>query len=531
MVILRNKVIIFFSYFFLLVTLGAGVLHSQPRVKTAGDLKNSSLDSKQKISLESVLSRTLEKNTQIQLQRQVVSQRRGAYRSAHGQFDLNFNSTLSGSREFEQYNSEDPVKVTGYQLGLGQKFLTGTVLSPYASAQKAEQVDPLTNTEIVGYSGKAGFKVKQPLTRNFGVEAVGAEQRRARAEFASAEKNLIHRTANSLKEVTTAYSNYLASLRQVEIRRGSLDRIRELYEATKKLVEKDEIPESDLAPLQASRANKRSQLISARQQVNEARSALGLAIGLDEEKISQLPAPENIFKKISYDTKISEQNLQQLVQKALARRFDYQARENKIEAARNRLAKAENHLSNPLDLEVDLFYKSGRQEDNSDLYYDVYGEEESGLNVTGQLTYSWPVGNNRAEGNYEQSQSLLEQQLTRREQLQRQIKTKVRIAFDNLRARLKSYRQTKKSMGYYRETLEAERRKHQMGMATVLDVINTEEKLTGAAGNLVEARRQLVNALVELRFQTGRLLTKENGIYTVSAEQILSMEFGEMESN
>jgi outer membrane protein TolC len=79
------------------------------------------------------------------------------------------------------------------------------------------------------------------------------------------------------------------------------------------------------------------------------------------------------------------------------------------------------------------------------------------------------------------------------------------------------------SARYFQETIDAEQEKLKLGASTLIDVIVTEQQKTSADLSLVQARQQVAALLAQLRFETGTLVSPDDGGGTVSIDALTEL--------
>jgi outer membrane protein TolC len=77
----------------------------------------------------------------------------------------------------------------------------------------------------------------------------------------------------------------------------------------------------------------------------------------------------------------------------------------------------------------------------------------------------------------------------------------------------------------YEAAVAAERTRLREGMATIIDLVLTEERLTGSQLSLVEARLAVALGVLDLAYQTGSLPFDEEGVSSALAELLVTGSF------
>ena len=76
--------------------------------------------------------------------------------------------------------------------------------------------------------------------------------------------------------------------------------------------------------------------------------------------------------------------------------------------------------------------------------------------------------------------------------------------------------------------MENERTKRRLGLVTLIDVINIEDRLTEALSAEVQARQVYANAIAQLRFDLGTIVLERDGQFDVAVEDLLNPSFASL---
>ena len=118
-----------------------------------------------------------------------------------------------------------------------------------------------------------------------------------------------------------------------------------------------------------------------------------------------------------------------------------------------------------------------------------------------------------------QKKSELKQIEIRKQGLRKDISSRILIAIDRLKNSLKSLLTAEESVTYYKSTLKNEEKKFKLGIATLFDLIQSEEKLTDSTLKLIAAKRNYASAMAQLKYQTGSIVRKNGKSFSVKLFQ------------
>ena len=475
-----------------------------------------------RVTLVEALRETLAHEPNIQIQQKQVRFARGVAQAAGGQFDVTLDTAFSRGvihtprSELERLdiagktNITDTVAdVTNQRLGLSKQFrsgpsvTTGVELTRYEN--NLDQEPPLNRAY-------ANIVFTIPLLRGFGAEATGAQERAAKIGHEAAALELQHTVASRLLATATAYWNVLAAERQLAIRLGTEARALELVERVRQLIAGKEVPAAELKQVQADYAEKSSARIAAEQQVEQARHALGLAMGAPAAELNVGTSASDEFPPPPSDSPLPRFEGQPMIERSLNRRADYQASLKTQQAARILETGARKNLKPQLDLNLEAGY-TGLDEGGHfrKFYSSIDPRNTGGLNALGTVRFSFPFENNAARGLYAQRQALHEETAIRSGDLARNIASGIMLAFSDLDRTAQEHVKAAQAAALYREAVESEREKLRIGTSTIIDVIILGDRLSNALLSEIDSLARYASTIVRLRFETGLLISSSPG--------------------
>ncbi len=501
-----------------------------PPVVAAGAAENSSART-EGFGLVDAVRRTLARNPDILLQAREVEVRRGELEIAGGPFDPTFKGSLSRSDEYTPFTSHQRSSFpnlsdvyergSSYRLSLDKQFQTGTIISPGIAFDRNYQ-----NT--LGYDAESrasvNFSIYQPLLR--GVGASGryvTGEKAAGYEYEAARSDLHHTVSSSVQDVVGAYWDYYAACRNLEILKESEESAARLVELIESLIEADERPRSDIGQVEANLADKAAARIDAEQSLLSAQQALGGKMGVTSREIAELGPPVTPFPHAGSAAGVEdgEPGGGKWIDYALAHRSDFKASKLREDSASQLLLGAENNMLPQVDVQLDVGY-SGLDEGNSyDRYFTPLGSNLAGVNVGVKVIAGLPLTNVEAKGGYRRRKALLDQQKIHTGKLERLIGANVTVALSALGTSAEGLRKSQRAVRFYQEAIENERTKLLLGMATIIDLISLEDRLTKALQNNISYHVRHARAVASLRFETGTLVERsESGRYRITMEHL-----------
>ena len=458
----------------------------------------------QHLRLHDVIRHALSANPSLQIQEQEARRNEGQWQTMLGQFDPQLHVSLAGSHDHQAQTSTNAFVATDastYSLNLQKQFRSGFTVTP--EVQMIRQDQGATGGTL--NNARVGISLLMPLLRDRGAQANAARERAARHTYEASTADLRHRRAEVVLQATLAYWSYRAAWKTMEAHRESEARARTLMEETKVLIEADERPAADMDQLEANLAAKTAQRIATEQRLFETAQQVGLAMGLPFEQMKVLGEPIDAFPQVDDSLLTQLARSAPFIELAQRRRSDLTASQTRERAARTSLYAAQNDQKPRLDLALDMGYTGLESGDELAHYFTPFGRNVGGVNVGLTLSYAVPVRNRTAEGTVMQRASSYQQQQIAARNLDRFVRSGVLVALKALESSIYELKSSEAAVALYRTAVDNEKKKFRMGLATLIDVINVEDRLTEALLRRVAGQQRYAGALVQLRYETGTL--------------------------
>lgn len=460
------------------------------------------------LTLTAALEAAFAGNRALAIRERGLDAARGALVGARGAFDLRLHSTLSEAQSESNFiDGEGGIAAdavtsrrSSYELGLQRELRSGLVLRPGVTLARTD--DPLLAPAPYAQAG-ASLSVVVPLAYNRGGTVTRSGERVAILEEESSRHLLDQAVAETAHEVVSAYWSYLAAQRRLEVQRSSEERAERLLEETRTLIRANERPRSDLNQVSANVASKRMTRIVAEHEITRARQRLGLLMGLDASSSARMGAPGESFPRRAAFS--SEAALPGLLSQAEARRPELAVARLRWSSSRVLHETARSASRPRLDLALSLGYVGMAARGDlgamiTPLYRDIPGP-----NASVQLSYQGAVANRRGRGDELRERAGAEQARIAVEDAAARVEAGVTLAAAALEQSLLLLREAEGAVELYEAAVGNERRRHELGFATLIDVILAEDNLTAAQLAAVDAELGHALALCDLRYETGTL--------------------------
>lgn len=405
-------------------------------------------------------------------------------------------------------------------LAIDKQFRTGILISPYmdltASRIRYEDKGYLSDDgglEIPdAYTTTLGFDVVFPLARNRGRDATGATERAAEIDYEASLDALAFAASSSALDTLLAYWDLAAAQSRLEIQLESLAINQRILDLTQALIDGDELPRAELPRTQAAVAQDQAAVDAAERAVIEARIRLADAIGLEVGDGAIAPLAAEVFPEPPPDLDGFQTRSAALVAEALDQRMDLRSA-RKLESSGKVLVEAARiNLRPVVDLNVGLSYNNlGEDNDVWDGLSDSVSGGWAGPSAKAGLGLEVPFGNNLRKGLYQQQQAVMNSAAITAADLERTIALGVALDVASVEQIVGQVANFGRAAAAYAEAVEVEMERLRYGTVTVLDTLVTQQRWLASQLSLVDARARYAQILAQLAFDTGRLVTQQDG--------------------
>jgi outer membrane protein TolC len=474
-----------------------------------------------RISLADAITSALTKNPAIQAERELVRSAEADALALSGPFDFVVDSAIGHRRQYTPYTPSvvQIDNITQFRLGLSKQLPFGLLIEPSIELYRRDSVIPAVVSGTVAPQNVAVLRLqlRQPILRGFGA-AASANLDAAEQIAVAAGHEARQLAAERVLSVVMAYWRYAGALRGVAALREAEQRAEQMVREGRELVAADQRPRADLEPLQASLADRTRARLLAEQDALDAKSMLGLEMGLMPEEIAALSLPASELPEPVTSTRaLSAAELEA----AIARRDDLRAAELRIAAAQILVEASQNGALPELDLQGEVGYAGIVEGSSFGRVFEPIASNIPGVNVGASLVLRWPVENSAARGVLARAVSERRRAQIQRDDIDRRVRTQLALAQQSLRTSLAALARARRAQRHYRAAVENERIKLMSGHATVIDVILTEDRTSAA--NLAEINSHVGYAimLAQLAFIGADLLRGEGEDVQVNLQGLL----------
>jgi outer membrane protein TolC len=413
----------------------------------------------------------------------------------------------------------------GANLTLTRLFRNGITFAPFFNGTNngTNYLDKPFSADFGGkgiyplYTFKGGFNVTLPLARGLGAEAVAAPERSSLINEEAANLDYQHEASASARDTINAYWALRSAQDNVDIAQRSVDLQNRIVELTRGTIAAGDLPQIELARVQASQARSQAALRDAQVNLNQARVALATAMGIATTGDDlTLPRARDPFPPAPDATSVSEQQMAALAAAAIPQRRDVTAAARRTEAADVLVRGARLNLKPLINVSGGSWYTGlAEATPGTALNHWVGPSYQLALDV------EKPFGNNQLRGALVQAQAGSATSQINFIDLQRQVRLNVVRTTRSLTEAIERVRQAQAAVNFYQQTIDSEIERFRLGEVTLIDTITTESQQADARRALVAAQQDVAQLIAELRFQTGTLVP--NASATVTPQNLVTV--------
>jgi outer membrane protein len=442
------------------------------------------------LSLAEAVQTALLKNLGLRLSKEDVVSAEGAALAAEGAFDYQLSGEVGAGAKDEApvtaiEGSEE--KTAAFTAGVEKRFTPGTEVGLNWNNGNLDTDSDIYFFDPV-YSTDLTLDVRQPILRGFGRETQLADLNSARTQLEASSYLVDSEAADLAAEVKQAYWELVFAHQNLEVLELSLTLAKQLRDETATRIEAGKLAEIDLFQPESEVAQREQDLITGEREIGFAEDNLKLLLNSEDWLIPfnpvDLPATEPVYPEI-----------RQVFENAMAQRPDLQAAALQVKALQYQLDKADNDRKPALDLLGSLGF-GARAEDYSSALDDSVSDSDTRWQLA--LTFSRPLDNSLAEGQYRQTLAAHNKSRTSLELLKLQITRTVRVTVRDVELALKAIDATRKTSIATRKRLEAEQIKFEAGRSTTLDVLIAQQDYARALSTENRTKVVYAQTLAEL---------------------------------
>ena len=486
------------------------------------------------LSLAAAMAAALSGNSGVLLARTQEDSAKGSSQTARGLFDITLNAKVGETRTHTPLKqvTRDTILAAGQDFHYDQTNVTIAQVEASKLFKNGLQASLLashtaTTSNLNSFTGQPrqsigalAFQLQIPLLRNSG--NIGfASLNAANLKTLAAREDLEFTVSKIVLRSALAYWDYLAKTQRLVIAYNSERRGKKSLDELRKLIAADETPRAEINLGQASQNDRRGTRIAAEQALLVSRQKLGRVLGLNAEAAMLINELADAFPKINSLTIDFVARKEVIIARALEVRSDLLSLRKSHEAAQILLDAAHENERAQLDLVLGVT-QSGLAESKSPSTFGPGFGQNYGQGYSGHLVFKMPLQNNAALGLIRQKKAKLHAQRVMVNELEYEISSTIVTSTYAMVHAVEQLKEANLAVKTYAMGLENERTKRRLGLSTLIDILNVEDRYNNALLSAVQARQAYASAIAQFLFSTGMLVLRQGEFYTAPIAQLLN---------
>ncbi len=490
--------------------------------------------------LTRVINTTLIQAPEILQQQAAVEGAEAGVKIQTGQFDhqvLSSYTTKLSNAPIISYNQSSFLNLTylqSYQhllqAGILKQFRTGISAGFSVNVFRKDPLNGRDQAQAQGYDlttsneSSVNFQLNIPLLKGATEESAGAAENAAILQYKAAQNDLSFVISSIVLNAINAYWDYKVAEETLEINRVSEQRVQDWTDKAEQLyVLKDPAHakemrakyRAEINAVLAYLANKHLSVISSTQLMEQARIALSVAMGTPYRDFGLVKVSAEQFPKFETIKLSPEQLNKNWVAQAMENRADLKAINLRQEANNVLVKKYTRDLMPQLDVSLNAGYQGLSEGASASTLGDAVYRNVPGPNLSGQLSFAYPLENNTQEGLLASQKALSRNTQVGIGQLERTISALVDVDVSLLTRRMAEKNMAEKAVAFYQPAVNELAERAMKEAPAMLNLLEYEDRLVGAKVSRLQVASALAKLIAEVRFQTGTLIISNDENHAV----------------
>lgn len=488
------------------------------------------------IPLAQAVRQALSSNANIRIQAQQARANQGALQQALGAYDTDIVGSANHETGPRPVRSSDTAalvaagspgladernETTAYGAGVQRTLPSGVRVE--ASANLSSTYSQLSAVQGVPRqtAGILRIALRVPLQRNAGGIQFSTAVEASELERQASLEDLVQTSSGVVFSVAQAYWELAARQRRLEILRDSEGRAGELVAELRKLIDADQIPSAELNLALANEAEKRAARAAEEQLLQQTWTNLARLLMADAGDVfltlPQLDPLPGVDESLLGEVREPRNRLAQ----ALVRRPDLRAARLREQAAGFLVAAAHNALRPQVDLVAGATTHSLAESASALNAAGGFGRNLQGPSLNIGVEMRWPYENNVSQGQLLARSAARDQATIRLRDLESSVGPSLASIASAMARTVLRYRETEAASARYAISLQNERTKRRLGLSTLIDVLNVQDRLDAAKLSLLSLQQEYASLLAQLMFESGSLVAREQDEFEVDINRLL----------
>ncbi len=466
-----------------------------------------------KMNVQSILQQAIKGNRELKTAQLTIKQKLEAQKMAEAKYDFQLSSDLNAVEMTATPVEGSFMTVTeqqelGLEAGISKLIKTGGIVSLQLSSKKIDQTMEINtgqtgpmNISTTTFQNKLNLVISHPLLKGFGVDVNQAEIKKARL---SKEVEVINRRVKAqgiIRDVLISAIDLDFAYHQYKLLQGSLKIAEDQLKDTKLLLENGMAKQSDYLAVKANVAQRKVDLIKIQSGLLASSLKLKISLGMDLKEKPYLVKP---VIDLDLDRYKKPDNF---LQKAVARSLQLKIMSKEIKKINQDLKVANNQLLPSLDLSLTAGPSGNSTEFGDSLKRMVSFDA---FTITGNISFKYSIGQTGANAALQTLEYARDSLEITKDDLAQAIVMSAILAKDSWQSARRRYEAAKISVLSSEEHLKNEEFLYKNGKGTYHSVMLRMQELDVAKLSMMEAKRDLTAAKIQILTLANKLLETFN---------------------
>lgn len=425
-------------------------------------------------------------------------------RSRKGLTESIYDTVLSGEIRYRNDQSKKTSTIFGdktidndYNVGLTKKLPTGTTLSVDMENNRNAS-DSAFATSSVSHDSALGVSLTQSLGRNiFGQQDRGSVKI-TESEISQSQYTSLDRIEEFLASVQKVYWDLAAHIEKKVIEEQMVQQAQKLLDSQREKFNDGLVEKAELIAADANYQQRQNDIKILENVIRSKASILRLMLNVQDQGITLVPSDMMTTQSAFPDEA-------ETLKAAFANRWDYKTLQAEARARNIRLSVEKNSLWPQIDLQAS-FKRNGLGDHFNRAIENI--SQEDNPDLTAVLLFSFPLENSKASAQWQEAKLSKARNLVEMKRLERKIVLGVMDqrrdcqVFKEVAVSQEAIASLQKQK-FYEET-----KRFQYGRSSIDQIIRFQEDVLSAQLRAVEAKKELMVAMIELERRQGLLLKR-----------------------
>lgn len=392
---------------------------------------------------------------------------------------------------------------------LSKYFENGINATVSVADTRLNQINLSTDSRPNANTSQINLKLNIPLLKNGGTESAAGFLNSARKGQEAAIQDYTFFLTGLANDVIHAYWDYKLAVDSLKIREASRDRVTRIASQVNLFADNPKLREKIAQVIftaEGAKVSKNRVVVEAQQGMEQARTNFAMTLGVPPEQFTTIAQPSDEIPSGIIPTTFDAKQVQPVWQKsAIENRLDLQAARSRQEAVKFVVSKAERDLYPQVDLNLAVGYQGLKEGSSIGDMATALGYNVPGPTWSTGVEFSYPLGNDAAEGSLKKAQANYKQAELSVYQTTRAIDANVLVISGFVDRYVQAIGHAQQAVKENTSALAAWKRTPLTDPSSILGMLQTEEQLTTSTLTELQIRTEYAKLVADIRFKTGLL--------------------------